>query len=372
VSAKGGKERKPLPVIATALACGLLSAACLKLPFLFIFSLVPVHYAYSRRGRGGGWMASLTAVIATFAADVALSGEIGMATLSGGFIAGILHAALALFNAKPLDRSHFALRLSGIALVSAIVLGAAFGALFADEGFRSSFGRLYEELSGGLPELSTAGDGGAGEADALAFDKGAVIAAVLDTIEDVVLRAGGVFVVTVLFFGWWFGARLSVFRERLAGQSRLASSEAEPTEPQDFRTVVSVEKSGVATPPEELSRIVLPSFMVWFFLVSWASVLAVARFASESVIANAIAWNLALVASALYFIQGSGIVSHIRRNSPVARILVPCVALTVLSFGALAEDGSLSVALFALFGLVSLIGVTETWIPYRNAKGVAS
>jgi len=77
----------------------------------------------------------------------------------------------------------------------------------------------------------------------------------------------------------------------------------------------------------------------------------------------AITWNLASAAAMAYMVQGFGIATFFlkRRNAPrgLRIVLAAVCVLTLFTSG----PGAVILAI-----VLTLLGVTETWIPYRNLK----
>ena len=104
---------------------------------------------------------------------------------------------------------------------------------------------------------------------------------------------------------------------------------------------------------------------VWPFLASGAMLLLSLRF-DAGTLARSIAWNLVLIFSCAYLAQGLGIVAHFLARWKVPNFL-RIVTLAMATLSALTSPLGLAFA-----AILTLLGVTELWIPYRNAKGVGA
>jgi hypothetical protein len=102
----------------------------------------------------------------------------------------------------------------------------------------------------------------------------------------------------------------------------------------------------------------LPQKAVYIFLVSWAAVFA-ALFRDLGAV-GVVAWNCALLLSLLYMCQGIGIIKVRAERVPrVFKLLVMVFCVTLIfTAGVVFILGSMAG--------VSLLGVSELWINYRN------
>jgi len=117
-----------------------------------------------------------------------------------------------------------------------------------------------------------------------------------------------------------------------------------------------------------LNEFSVPLNLIWAFLGLWSAVL-LTRFSfikslSGIDVFEAIAWNAVLTVSFCYAVQGFGILRHLMGRFAL--------------MGSLRWAGTLLVVLL-LFnivtgawtaGILTVLGATETWIPYRISKGV--
>jgi hypothetical protein len=187
---------------------------------------------------------------------------------------------------------------------------------------------------------------------------------VVPLINALFFKILGFLVFLLVLGGWWFGSRIAIaVSTYVDGTMREKTAEA---------------VSQGMTPPIDTSKIVMPSWLVWVFLAAWAAVLGLSALPSISganqfepavLLSSSVAWNLALIVSTIYFIQGSGIVSHLRRSNHAFRFVFPI--LGVFLFAVIGVVISFDVALYAMFGIVAVVGVSEAWIPYRKVKGAS-
>ena len=110
-----------------------------------------------------------------------------------------------------------------------------------------------------------------------------------------------------------------------------------------------------------IDRYRLPYGAVWPFLAAWTAVLATVALRAPAA-PTAVAWNLALAASLPYAAQGLGIATCLLKGWGVPRALrIAIAAAAVLAL--MTPPAGIAVAI-----AVPVLGVTETWIPYRNLK----
>jgi hypothetical protein len=102
----------------------------------------------------------------------------------------------------------------------------------------------------------------------------------------------------------------------------------------------------------------LPDKAVYVFLVSWAFVFA--AFFRDLGVAGIAAWNCALLLSLLYMCQGIGIIKVRTEGLPRAfKLLVMVLCVTLVFTAGI-------VFILGIMAGVSLLGVSELWINYRN------
>ena len=104
----------------------------------------------------------------------------------------------------------------------------------------------------------------------------------------------------------------------------------------------------------------LPFAAIWIFLGAWTAVLAAVALRAPAAL-SALAWNVAIAAAMAYWLQGFGAATFLLKRWKVLRGL------------RLASAAACFLFIFTASGVVAavvltLIGVTETWIPYRNLK----
>jgi hypothetical protein len=105
----------------------------------------------------------------------------------------------------------------------------------------------------------------------------------------------------------------------------------------------------------------LPYWAIWPFLGTWTALLAAVALRAGAA-PTAIAWNLALAAALPFAAQGLGVAVFLLKRWNVPRGLRIALAATAV-LALLAPSTAVAVAI-----AVPLLGVTETWIPYRKPK----
>ena len=328
--------------LGAALLAGLFSGLFYGTAVLGFVFLVPVQILYGRRGQKAGSLAAAAAFV--FAVAV----QLVQVRMAGGFDSAIVGAitplkflelaalppalllgALALMNAgfwRP--GTDWARGFAGTAL-AALVATPAIIALSRNQAFLA---QCESEIGSMLGRFAAqTGSGGAGETLVSAMDVKAVMQASL-----VVLQSSYVSLLFVLMGGsWWMGNRLS-------GAGSPGRKIASP-----------------------LAEYRLPYICVWPFLAAWSAVLVVTYFRIGAPW-SPIAWNLAILISLAYAVQGIGIASHLMRRWNLPRMFRICIIVTAIILFCSPPFGT------AFIAVLPLLGVTEVWIPYRNPKGVGA
>ncbi len=117
-----------------------------------------------------------------------------------------------------------------------------------------------------------------------------------------------------------------------------------------------------------LSAFMVPGSLIWAFLGSWSAVLAVrlpfVAALRGAPLLEALAWNAALAASFCYLVQGLGILRHfMERFAPTGPLRWTGILLVILLLF------NVTTGVWTA-GALTVLGATETWIPYRISKGV--
>lgn len=316
--------------IAGVLAGFLYGSALLSLLFL-----VPVQVVFGRKGFKEGVVAAFVALVAAFVAQAVplfasgaglrLWSVVALASLPPAVaLAGIVVANAPVWKKSAREFSV----LAGACLVSL----AAIPGVIAIQRDGELLAQLEATLSGIL-DAFVAQAGGGPEAEAI---KAGINVKTFAQTSIMLLECGfSAFILMWMGGTKWLGNRIS-------GTGSLGRQEAIP-----------------------LSEYRLPYLLVWPFMTAWAGVLGTSYFHVE-LPWMAVAWNLALVLSLLYAVQGLGIASHLMRRWNLPKGLRVSLAMMVALLAVTPPAGP------AIAGLVPLLGVTETWIPYRNPKGVTA
>ncbi len=288
----------------------------------------------------------------------------------GGFRAFLLSIAVALAGIAGWllwqFRGMVRMGIGEYLLILSLPMGLAASVAVINSRFISSWDRVYRTLAGGClvavvavpsvlslyndPEivsyLRTALESmteSLGSANAESF-QGAVLRSSLDAesmLDDTrrtVTNSYAAVIVLFTFLGHWIGTRM-------AGRDAPGARELPRIE--GFK---------------------VPSALIWPFLVTWFAVLALrlpqARSLTGTALYDAIAWNAALTVSFYFAVQGYGILRHfLGRFAPAGPLRFAGILLVVLLL--------LNVTTSAwAAGALTVLGATETWIPYRASKGV--
>jgi len=326
-----GPRRSPYiaPLVGGAVSALLYLTIALSVAFL-----LPLQVVCGRYGKGSG--AAAAGVGAGIIAGVqilrlALSGALGAAELLTVLLPPfVLIAALVVLNAAFWEKGTGPYRTFIVTVIVAAAAAPALLSLFRDQAVMEYF---QERIGALITPLKAQISGGGYDASALAasLDPTSLTASAINTLAS----CYAVLILAMLGGSRWLGNRLS-------GPGSRGRQEARP-----------------------LSEYRLPYAFLWPFLGAWTFV-AGAILLNGSPLIHAIAWNLALLFSAGYAVQGLGIASHIltRWNMPRTLKLI-IVAIAILAVV------TPTVGLVVVI-LIPVLGVTEVWIPYRNPKGVGA
>jgi hypothetical protein len=314
------------PALVASLAGGAISGLLYSSILLTAAFLVPVQIVFGRSGRGAGSAAagvSAGVIAIAQALRMAQAGVLEPAALLMGMVpSAVLLLALVAMNAGFWKGQ--AERFRTIAPAAACSL-AAIPLLVSVAGDRSIAGFLEGWIKTFL--ASVAGEGVDASALTVAVDPSQLA----DEIMTGLYNSYAASLFALLGGSWLIG-------NRLAGIGSAGRALVGPIE-----------------------RYRLPYGAVWPFLAAWTAVLAAVALRAPAV-PTAIAWNLALTAAMAYAAQGIGVATHLLKAWGAPRGLRIALAVTaVLALLAPATGIVVAVA-------VPVLGVTETWIPYRKQK----
>ncbi len=322
-------------LVVASMAAGFVSGILYLSLALAMFFLLPIQIVFGRSGWKAGLIAAFTAILAISAGQVWRMTGFGMTGASTLLYAllppAILTVSLVALNAPIWGRIDPLFR----ALALTCVLSLAALPLVLDLGRDGAFTSLLENSIGAITAPLTKNLDESYEARALAASLD--VKNLVADAKSILASSYAVFIFILDAGSWWLGSRLS--GKESAGRKNLPAL-------RDFR---------------------IPHSILWPVLGAWACVFASLAFSiSLGGFFPAFAWNIALVLSLCYAMQGVGIVSHLlsRRGAPGIKRLA--IALTILTMLASPVAGSL------LAGALAILGITEVWIPYRNLKGVGA
>jgi Ca2+/Na+ antiporter len=314
------------PTIAVSLAAGAVSGLLYSTLILSPLFLVPAQIAYGRGGRAAGAGAAGVSAAVIAASIGLLAGRVGYSdpALLAAAIAPplVLLLALMLMNASFWDgRPEYwrPLAAAGICVAFAVLAFATVARSLSVEG-------LLEKLfSAALPGL------GGGGYEATAEIAGVDVKEFARELSSALVDSFAASFFLILGGSWRIGNRMS-------GSGAPGRA--------------------LTCPIDELR---LPFGMIWSFLATWAAVAAVVLLKAPAV-ASAVAWNCASIAAMAYAAQGIGVATHLLKRWKIPRPLRIALAAT-LAVALLTPPAGTAAAI-----AIALLGVTETWIPYRNLK----
>ncbi len=321
----------------SAIAAGILCASMWMSVVLSPAFLIPLQIAFGKLGRRGGIAAIGSALLAlvlgfmvqsfSFKEGLALFSVLSALPAPLALIAVLFILNTALFSSwAPVSR------ILALAAILSVAAAPFVAGIFANAGLRSSLAASVSHLVEGFMKGVDLGEQGYDSAALLAsLDPASMVASSFE------FFASGFAALVFAFLGmsWWIGNRLS-------GPDSTGRR-----------------ATGL------LSETRIPAWYVWPFLASGAMLLLSLRF-DAGTLARSIAWNLVLIFSCAYLAQGLGIVAHFLARWKVPNFL-RIVTLAMATLSALTSPLGLAFA-----AILTLLGVTELWIPYRNAKGVGA
>lgn len=318
------------------IALGAIAAFLYGSTVFSLFFAMPLQTSWSR----GGYRAFLVSLAAALTGVAAwllwqyrglplggVGGLLMMLSLPAG-----LAGAMALVNAGFLAGLPLVYRiLTGSLVVIAIALPSVYS-LFANADVQAFLLKGIEEMTRTMDSV-----GGEGYAGAV-LRSNLEPRVMLEAARRVIADAFAAVLFAFTFAGHWFGTRAA--GADAPGARRLPA----------------------------LSSFSVPGRLIWAFIGSWSAVLAL-RLQNLSdlraaPVLEALAWNAALAVSFCYAVQGLGILRHVlERVAPTGPLRWTGILLVVLLLFNL-RTGAWTA------GILSVLGATENWIPYRISKGV--
>jgi hypothetical protein len=319
--------RAPLrSALVATLAGGAISGLLYSSIFLAALFLLPVQIVYGRSGQGAGNGAAGVSALAIAVAQglrLARAGAIDPIILLVGMAPSlVLLLALVVINAGFWRGG--AARFRVIAPAAACAL-AAIPLMVAAARDRSAAGLLEDWIKSLLSSM-----GGEG-LDATALSVSVDPSLMANEIMTGLIDSYAATLLLILGGTWLAGNRLA--GPLGAGRDRVG--------------------------PIESYR--LPSWAIWPFLGTWTALLAAVALRAGAA-PTAVAWNLALTAALPFAAQGLGVAVFLLKRWGVPRGLRIALAATAV-LALLAPSTAVVVAI-----VVPVLGVTETWIPYRKPK----
>ena len=243
-----------------------------------------------------------------------------------------LAASVALLNSRPVSAWPFVYRvIVGGALVAAISLPSIF-VLFNNPEIEDYLRKGITDMTASLKEAGGESFSGAVLRSSLDTET------ILQTSRKIIADSFAALLFIFTFLGHWIG-------------TRMAGNNA--------REVCVVPR---------LNEFSVPVSMIWAFLGLWFAVLttrfSVMRSFPGSAIFEGVAWNAALTVSFCYAVQGFAVFRYfagkVSPTGPLRWAGTLLVVLLLLNF----TTGAWTA------GVLTVLGATETWIPYRISKGV--
>ena len=142
------------------------------------------------------------------------------------------------------------------------------------------------------------------------------------------------FVTSVVFINYWIGSKIG---NRIKNNNSITSA----------------------------SEISVRKVIIWPMLISWVVVLSSQLFGQKLLLT--IFMNISLVLVFCYILQGLGIVTFFLNRWNLKLHLRMALVIGFAFFASLNMT-----ILFAMLCVLALLGITETWIPLRQSKGVSN
>jgi len=318
------------PVLVVSLTAGAVSGLFYSSLLLSAVFLVPAQIAFGRAGRAAGaGAAGVSAVVIAISLGLWM-GRAGLfdpvALVTGIAVPVVLLGALILMNARFWDDRPEHYRLIAAAAIGALALAAVLVGIERNLVSAELIEKLFSAVS---PATGVEGY------EATATVAGVEAKEFAGQLMAVMVNSCAASIFMILGGSWRIGNRLS-------GPDSLGRERTCPID--DFR---------------------LPNAMIWIFLASWSAVAAAILLKVPQAL-SAIAWNAAIAAAMAYAAQGLGVATQLLKRWNMPRPLRIAMAAT-FALALMTPTAGTAVAV-----AVALLGITETWIPYRNPKGVGA
>jgi len=313
--------------LAVSLAGGAASGLLFSSLVLTMAFLIPVQIVFGRSGMLAGLVAAGTSLAVTVVGLGLRMAKTGISdpgfVLIGAVPALLFLAALVLMNARWWKGKLGAFRTILPAAACALIALPGLVATIGDDSFAREIERWI-----GTVFAAIGGEGYESSVMAATIDPATIAERLIAVLRD--SYAATIFM--MLGLSWMMGNRLS-------GEGSVGRELTGPVE--GYK---------------------LPFQAVWVFLGAWTAVLAAVALRAPAAL-SALAWNIAIASAMAYWLQGFGAAAHLLKRWKVPRGLRIVLAATCILF-LFNANGVGIVAAVAL----TLFGVTETWIPYRNLK----
>ncbi|MCX8013566.1 MAG: YybS family protein [Rectinema sp.] len=301
-----------------SMAAGIVSGLFFTSGFLALACLVPVQYAFVREGKKEGFHSLLTALLVIGVGNALQLGSFGALNPSN-FLQSLLMPALLLGSLAILHfiRTSGWIKLTAAWILLSVIFGFLLNASIGSASMQESIAVLVAQFiaNTGLQPPETA----------------ILLQEYVQPAVAVVMNCFGMVIWFVLAGSWWLGKNIAL---RQKADNDRAS----------------------------LHSMVVPSWLLWPSMLSWALLLAVLYRHLHGFL-SIVAWNASLTAAMWYALQGIGIITHFFRIRGIPR-----GAGIFLSFLVLLGLLDSKVGLAEMIVLPAL-GVTEVWSNYRTRKG---
>ena len=309
-----------------------------KSGFLFILFMTPLGFLVYRYGKAAGWTGFLLVIIvnAVLLTITAARNDLPITLAKWDFLNFLILSLLFLWITAPLDA--FSKKISGIArFISASIAGAF---IFTILLFMAMAGESFRQYMEAWVNLLASGSNSSAVHSALL--EGLTVETMIEGVKAILLRGGSL---VICFFIFFINRQISAAFARMFS-ARVSGDKAK----------ISISQSRLNT----LSVFKVNPRIIWVLSFSLLLVVVTRNFALE--IPEIVLWNILVFCAILYFAQGLGILQFFLTKPSTSNLvkLIAGILIIVIFFSPVVNA--------VLFGVLTLLGIAENWIPLRKPE----